>query len=91
MAQAPVTMQRMPDARYHVMDANGQVLGMHNTPWSAARQMHEYYSDQSDSGEGGESQGGMGVDEHPPVPRPAIPRPKKDTAPSEAPKRIPRP
>lgn len=43
MAQAPITSQRMPDGRYHVMDAGGQVLGMHNSPWSAARQMHEYY------------------------------------------------
>lgn len=44
MAEAPVTIQRQQDGRHAVMDASGAVLGLHNSPWSAARQMHDYFN-----------------------------------------------
>lgn len=40
---APVTIQRMPDGRHAVMSPQGSVLGMHNSPFSAARQVHDYF------------------------------------------------
>lgn len=42
-APAPVTVQRMPDGRHAVMSPEGTVLGMHKSPFSAARQVHEYF------------------------------------------------
>jgi hypothetical protein len=42
-AQAPVTIQRQPDGRHAVMDAGGAVMGMHKSPFSAARQLHDYF------------------------------------------------
>lgn len=42
-AAAPVTVQRMPDGRHAVMSPQGTVLGMHKSPFSAARQVHEYF------------------------------------------------
>lgn len=77
MAKAPITIERQKDGRHHVLDAEGQVLGKHNSVFSAARQVHEYHQTTPDP--------------HPPVPRPTIPRPTQDAAPSENPKRIPRP
>ncbi len=82
MAAPPVTIQRQKDGRHHVVDATGQVLGKHKSVFSAARQIHEYY--------GAEDQG-PGNTVRPTLPRPAIPRPKETTAPSERPKQIPRP
>lgn len=78
MAKAPVTIHRQKDGRHHVVDAEGQTLGKHNSVFSAARQVHEYY-------------GSTPGDIHPPVPTPSVKAPKKDTAPSERPKGIPRP
>jgi hypothetical protein len=43
MSSEPVTIQRMPDGRHHVLDAAGKTLGKHNSPFSAARQVHEYF------------------------------------------------
>lgn len=42
-AQAPVTIQRQSDGRHAVMDATGAVMGMHKSPFSAARQLHDYF------------------------------------------------
>lgn len=43
MADAPVRIERQADGRHAVMDAGGAVLGIHKSPWSAARQMHDYF------------------------------------------------
>jgi hypothetical protein len=43
MATAPVRIERQADGRHAVMDATGKLLGLHKSPWSAARQMHDYY------------------------------------------------
>lgn len=76
-------MHRMPDGRFHVMTADGRVMGKHKSPWSAARQMHEYF--------GSTDQATGPTNIRPNVPRPRIPRPKQSNAPVERPKRIPRP
>lgn len=75
MAQHPVTIERQPDGRHHVMDASGQVLGKHNSVFSAARQVHEYHTPKKAK----------------PVPRPVLPRALKSTAPDERPQPVPRP
>lgn len=41
--QPPVTIQRMPDGRHAVMSPEGNVLGLHKSPFSAARQVHDYF------------------------------------------------
>lgn len=85
MTQAPVTIQRQKDGRHHVVDATGQTLGKHNSVFSAARQIHEYYGGQAEGTEA------SGPGQHPPVPRPEIPKPAKTTAPHESPKPVPHP
>lgn len=78
MAKAPITITRQKDGRHHVIDAEGRVLGKHNSVFSAARQLHEYH-------------GSTPSDNHPPVPRPELPHPKNTTAPNESPRPVPRP
>lgn len=43
MSDAPHRIERQQDGRHAVMDAKGTILGLHNSPWSAARQMHDYF------------------------------------------------
>jgi len=80
MAVEPVSIQRQSDGRHHVMDAEGKVLGKHNSPWSAARQMHEYFAKENlEARNVGGKQGS--IMEHPNIPqppksRPGIPTPK---------------
>src|SRR5579871_4562351 len=50
-ASPPTMSARMPDGRYHVMDEQGNVLGKHNSVFSAARQIHEYYGPQDSAEE----------------------------------------
>lgn len=84
----PVTIQRQPDGRHAVMDAQGNQLGQHNSVFSAARQIHEYYG--GGQAEGSEEAGPGDI--HPPVPHPSIPRPPKTRKPKpDAPKPIPKP
>lgn len=40
--QQAVTVTRQPDGRHAVTDASGNVLGLHNSPVSAARQVSSY-------------------------------------------------
>lgn len=80
MAKDPVTIQRQSDGRHHVMDGDGQVLGKHNSVFSAARQVHEYHAPKKSK-----------KDKNPPVPRPMLPRPVESTAPVERPKPVPTP
>lgn len=106
MAKAPVRIERQADGRHAVMDATGKMLGLHKSPWSAARQMHDYY------GPGPSDQVAVAPEmpkppaapkpykasdhrpgtagEHPPVPRPSKDAPPRDTKKIPA-KRIPRP
>jgi hypothetical protein len=71
MAKDPVRIERQADGRHHVMDAEGQVLGKHNSVFSAARQVHEYHTPPKQKKKA------------PPVPRPTLPRPPESTAPVE--------
>jgi hypothetical protein len=81
MANAPVTIERQTNGQHNVVDATGAVLGKHNSVFSAARQLHDYY------GQGGEPQVGPkeatpepkakkahGVNK-PVIPKPRIPKP----------------
>lgn len=80
MAKPPVTIERQPDGRHHVLDAEGKTLGKHNSVFSAARQIHEYHATTPG-------------DLHPPVPRPEIPTVSKKMQGKPAPDHptIPRP
>lgn len=42
-AKAPIVIERQPDGRHAVKDATGAVMGMHKSPFSAARQLHDYF------------------------------------------------
>lgn len=42
-AQPTVSITRQPDGRHAVTDAQGNVLGLHNSPVSAARQVSSYF------------------------------------------------
>lgn len=98
MAAEPVTITRMKDGRHAVMGADGAVMGLHNSVFSAARQLHEYFG-----GAGGNSgPQSMGADNADPaakaaqagtestLKKPEIPRPSKDR-PSIPKPGIPRP
>lgn len=83
---APMVIQRMPDGRHAVMDGAGTVMGLHKSPFSAARQIHEYFGpvepgDVEPAREQMEAKGvgrkQSSVLEHPTVPRPAKDRPKE--------------
>jgi hypothetical protein len=87
-AAMPVSIARQADGRHHVIAADGSVLGKHNSPWSAARQMHDYYQSTSSEGAGGTDpaveQAREGTEAavqkpnipHPSKKHPAIPRPE---------------
>lgn len=47
MATMPVGIKRERDGRHTLTDADGNVLGRHNSVWSAARQLHDYYGGSS--------------------------------------------
>jgi hypothetical protein len=88
----------MADGRHAVMDATGAVMGMHKSPFSAARQIHEYYGpvqpvepgDVEPAREAVEAKGvgskQSGVMEHPKIAKPTDKRPKSFSAP-----KIPKP
>lgn len=41
--QPEVTVRRQQDGRHAVIDQHGNVLGLHNSPVSAARQVSAYF------------------------------------------------
>lgn len=93
MEQPPVTIQRMPDGRHAVMSAEGTILGKHKSPFSAARQVHDYFGpvvpgDTQPAKETAEAKhvGGKGQM----VDRPRVGRPSTRT-PVNSPARVPRP
>lgn len=54
--QPPPSIQQQPGGygkgrgQFHVIDSNGQVIGKHNSVWSAARQIHDYFPDGGEEG-----------------------------------------
>lgn len=89
----PVTIQRMPDGRHAVMSAQGTVLGLHKSPFSAARQVHDYFGpvvqgDTEPAKEVSEAKHVGGKTSM--VPKPNDKRPTTKT-PKQAPAKIPRP
>lgn len=103
MAKAQPSIQQQPGGygkgrgQFHVIDSNGQVIGKHNSVWSAARQIHDYFPDGGEEGSAQEeasepaSEAKAEGDIRPHIPRPAIPRPPKSEHPKPDTKRIPRP
>lgn len=41
--QPEVTVRRQADGRHAVIDGQGNILGLHNSPVSAARQVSSYF------------------------------------------------
>lgn len=84
---APATIERMPDGRHAVKNAAGMVVGMHNSPFSAARQVHEYYGPTSAGKPGQPGQDAEdGGKVRPTVPRPSVPHPGRNRPGPDAPK-----
>lgn len=93
LEQPPVTIQRLPDGRHAVMSPEGVVLGKHKSPFSAARQVHDYFGpvvsgDTEPAREVAEAKhiGSKSA----PVSRPSIARPSLHT-PTQSPAKVPRP
>lgn len=88
MAVEPVKVERQSDGRHAVIGSNGQILGLHKSIWSAARQMHSYYGPTSAAAESAtEKPAKAGTSgDHPPLPSPPVPRPGGDTSKIPAPK-----
>lgn len=75
MASPPVSIVRQQDGRHNVVDSSGQVLGKHNSVFSAARQIHEYFqTGPAEAVPEPKTKKVHGVGK-PVIPRPRIPRP----------------
>lgn len=78
-------IERQKDGRHAVMDSSGRVMGLHNSVWSAARQLHQYFGqgdDDADDNKNGQPKPNAPRTPTPsrtagaqPIPKPSIPKP----------------
>lgn len=91
MAAEPVRIERQTDGRHAVIGSNGQIMGLHKSVWSAARQVHSYFGPAESEASAAEKPAKAGTaGDYPPLASPPVPRAGRDTSKIPAPG-IPKP